>query len=136
VLSSPTRVHFRTSDTHGFVLNRSSFCFPCTSNIWAVRHIFQSWRCWQKFPPKRPNESIQQLALYLRRRYSSYLTKLESPTWQHGFRQPIILIPHFLQYHIQYFFVKQKWRSSYLYRCTVHSVVYLINTPTNAHIFI
>jgi len=24
----------------------------------------------------------------------------------------------------------------YLYRCTVHSVVYLINTPTNAHIFI
>jgi len=26
--------------------------------------------------------------------------------------------------------------SDYLYRCTVHSVVYLINTPTNAHIFI
>jgi len=24
----------------------------------------------------------------------------------------------------------------YLYRCTVHSVVYLINTPTNAHIII
>jgi len=24
----------------------------------------------------------------------------------------------------------------YLYRCTVHFVVYLINTPTNAHIFI
>ena len=22
----------------------------------------------------------------------------------------------------------------YLYRCTVHSVVHLINTPTNAHI--
>ena len=26
--------------------------------------------------------------------------------------------------------------TSYLCRCTVHSVVYLINTPTNAHIFI
>jgi len=24
----------------------------------------------------------------------------------------------------------------YLYLCTVHSVFYLINTPTNAHIFI
>jgi len=23
----------------------------------------------------------------------------------------------------------------YLYHCTVHSVAYLINTPTNAHIF-
>jgi len=25
---------------------------------------------------------------------------------------------------------------NYLYRCTVHSVVYLINTPSNAHILI
>ena len=26
--------------------------------------------------------------------------------------------------------------TNYLYRCTVHSVVYLINTPTNVHILI
>ena len=26
--------------------------------------------------------------------------------------------------------------TAYIYRCTVHSVVHLINTPTNAHVFI
>ena len=32
--------------------------------------------------------------------------------------------------------IYQSWHNGvyYLYRCTVHSVVYLINTPTNAHI--
>jgi len=32
--------------------------------------------------------------------------------------------------------VEQILRDHHLYRCTVLSVVYFINTPTNAHIFI
>ena len=37
---------------------------------------------------------------------------------------------------IVYFFPLLKLLNSDLYRCTVHSAVYSINTPRNAHIFI
>jgi hypothetical protein len=46
--------------------------------------------------------------------------------------------PGFLRYGLswQVFVLFFNLSTDYLYRCTVHSVVYLINTPTNAHIFI
>ena len=40
------------------------------------------------------------------------------------------------QWFISYNFEKENYNNIYLYRCTVHSVFYLINTPTNAHMFI
>jgi len=37
---------------------------------------------------------------------------------------------------IDFMKIIMKHMFNHLYRCTVHSVVHLINTPTNAHIFI
>ena len=64
-------------------------------------------------------------------------SELYGITIQHSYPQPsnrdTELLPSLLSRFVLSIYGNS---TSDLYRCTVHSVVYLINTPTNAHIFI